>query len=78
MRPAIAPLVLAVLLAGCTDADTLLGARSADSIRSSGWAVSDDRPSEQLYCYRTLADRDCYATPQAGLEGRLITGGRPQ
>ena len=34
---------------------------------------------DPLYCYRTIADEDCYATAQAGAEHRLIEQvGSPQ
>jgi hypothetical protein len=29
-------------------------------------------PVPPVYCYVTIADDDCFATPQLGQEGRLI------
>lgn len=29
-------------------------------------------PSAPIYCYSTLAQSDCYSTPQAGARDRLI------
>lgn len=78
MRCLIAPFALALLLAGCAETGTWLPPRSADSIRASGWAVGDDGPPSGIYCYETLADGECFTTPQPARENRLITGGRSE
>jgi hypothetical protein len=73
--------VIAVLLvAGCAD---LKEAGTDMHARFVGWLHPAEAPAiplDSLYCYRTLADEDCYAYPIAGEERRLIgyVGPAPQ
>ena len=50
-------------------------APTQEQILSRGWttlpATADARGT--IYCYRTLAEADCFATPQAGQENRLVS-----
>jgi hypothetical protein len=34
-------------------------------------------PGPPVYCYRTLAEVDCYRTPQAAYAGRLVGSDSP-
>ena len=42
------------------------------TILKHGWARAHPKTPPQIYCYRTLADADCYEVPQPHMEERLI------
>lgn len=39
---------------------------------SDGWLKSRHITAPQVYCYHTLADRDCYSEPRRSQQHRLV------
>lgn len=61
-----------LVLAGCNGS----GISSSERIISSGWAGVSNEDSEgqpPLYCYKTLAEPDCYDTPDSTRSGQLVS-----
>lgn len=66
--PLLLVVLLSIILEGCGGAQW----RRSEDIVESGWAQRPESYSPPpLYCYRTLANNDCYAKPQKGEETRL-------
>ena len=68
------PFIALLALAAC--GNPFAGyAPTQEQILSRGWttlpATADARGT--IYCYRTLAQADCFSTPQAGQENRLVS-----
>ena len=38
-----------------------------------GWLKSREIPPDAVYCYKTLAEPNCYKPPKPGLEHRLVS-----
>ena len=69
MTRALAVLVLATVLAGCAETEGL----TIDEPIAIAPGRADYVPGESaIYCYRTLADADCFREPQPGPPNRLI------
>ena len=71
--------VAASLMAACSSIDRFsddLRERLLSRLQNAAPQTNDEDP---LYCYRTIADEDCYDTAQPGAEQRLIEKvGSPQ
>lgn len=50
-------------------------APTQEQILARGWTTppASARARGVIYCYRTLADADCFASPQPGQENRLVS-----
>ena len=65
-------LSLTVILAGCNGR----GLRDAETVLEEGWARVEKEDSESeppLFCYRTIGDIECYATPDPRRQSQLVT-----
>ena len=78
MGKALTLLALAALLTGCETIERAWPAQQGErDILARGWARPDGQSMQEVYCYGTLADADCYRTPQDGQGFRLIGGFHP-
>ena len=50
-------------------------APTQEQILAQGWTTvpTSAMPRGYIYCYRTLADADCFHEPQPGQENRLVS-----
>lgn len=71
-----APIALALLLSACNPFARF--APTETEILEAGFVESDRLPAaEPAFCYDTLAEADCFRTPQPGEANRLVGAYRP-
>lgn len=76
MARRMAVLAVATVLGGCNPFSGY--APSETELLTAGIVPRDSHPpGPTIYCYRTLAEVDCYRTPQAAEANRLVAGDPP-
>ncbi len=71
-----AALAVALVLSGCNPFSGY--APSETELLTAGIVPRDSHPAgPPVYCYRTLAEVDCYRTPQQAEANRLVAGDPP-
>lgn len=69
-------LLAAGLIGGCNPLSGFVPTQ-AELLAAGVLPPADFPPGPPAYCYRTLAEVDCYRAPQAGEAGRLVGSDPP-